>query len=62
MIDLTKVSNLKFEDIYYKDCPDFCDAFLSSAEYLDRDMTEEELNELNENYREWIHEKLLEYI
>lgn len=62
MIDLTKVSNLDFEDIDHKDYPDFCDAFVISADYEDREMTEEELDDLNDNYREFVHEKLFDYL
>ena len=57
----SKINNIKFEDIDYSDYPDFCDAFISSAEYDGRDMTEDELDELNED-REFVYEKLLEYL
>jgi hypothetical protein len=61
MIDFKKVSNLVFEDIDYDDYPDFCDAFISSADLDGIPMTEAELEELNEN-RDFVHEKLIDYI
>jgi len=59
--DLKKINNIVFEDIDYKDSPDFCDAFISSAVYGDREMTEEELDELN-NDRDFVYDKLMDYL
>lgn len=56
-MNLSKVSTIKFEDVDYSDYPDFCDAFISYAEFDGVEMTEAELEELNEN-RDFIHEKL----
>jgi hypothetical protein len=60
-MDLKKVSNLLFEDVDKKDYPDFCDAFISSADLDEVPMTEIELEELNED-REFIHEQLMNYL
>jgi hypothetical protein len=58
-MDKTKVSNIKFEDVDYKDYPDFCDCFISYAELDGVPMTEVELQELNED-RDFVHEKLID--
>jgi hypothetical protein len=59
--DLSKIRNIKFEDIDYNDSPDFCDAFISYAEYNNRELREEELDELNDN-RDFVYEKLMNYL
>lgn len=62
MLDLSKVSILKFEGIDHKDYPDYCDAYVVEAEYDGEEMTEEQLDELQEDYRDYVYEKLLDYI
>jgi hypothetical protein len=42
------------------DYPDFCDAFVVSADMNGWPMNSEELEDLNENYREFIYEKLID--
>jgi hypothetical protein len=61
-INLEKIDNIEFEDIDSKDYPDFCDAFISSADMNGIAMNEEELNDLNQNYGEWVHEQVFEHI
>jgi hypothetical protein len=58
-LDLSKIDNIQFEDVDYNDYPDFCDAFISSADMNGVEMTEEELEELNEN-RGFVYEKLID--
>jgi hypothetical protein len=60
-MDTSKIDNIKFEDINYDDYPDFCDAFISSADFDGVSMTEIELDELNED-RDFVHEKLMDYL
>lgn len=60
-LDLTKVTALEFEGIDRKDYPDFCDAYVVKALYMGEEMTEEQLEELNEE-RDFIHGKLLEHL
>ena len=62
MIDLDKVSNLVFDNIDYNDAPDFCDAFVASADYGFRCMTSSELDELNTDYSDFVHGELLNYL
>lgn len=60
-IELDKIDNIKFEDIDRKDYPDFCDAFILSADMNGYPMTEMELEKLNED-SEFVHEKLFDYL
>ena len=43
------VDNIKLEGISIKDYPDFCDAYISSADYKGKPMTDEQLEELNQD-------------
>jgi len=46
-LDYTKIDNIEIDGIDYKDAPDFCDAFIASADYNGREMSEEELEFIN---------------
>jgi len=48
-MDYKLIDNIEVEGIDYKDYPDFCDAFISSADYNGKPMTDEQLEELNED-------------
>ena len=61
-LDLDKISNMVFEDIDHSDAPDYCDAFISSADYDKRQMTEEELDWLHDQHSEFIHEELMDHL
>jgi hypothetical protein len=54
-MDLTKIDNVEVDDIFTYDYPDFCDAFISSADYNGVAMTDKQLDEINENV-EFVHE------
>ena len=60
-IDTSKVDNIVFDGIDKKDHPDYCDAYIVSADYRGIEMDEEELNELNEN-SDFVHEALTKYL
>jgi len=40
------ITNVVIEDIFKWDMPDFCDAFISSADYNGKPMTDAELDDL----------------
>lgn len=67
-IDTSKVIITEFDGIDHKDFPDFCDAYISTAEYFDeefqtdRDLLEEEIEYLMENERDWFYEQLNNYL
>ena len=48
-MDYSKIKNIDIDGIDTNDYPDFCDAFICSAEYEGLAMTNEQLDELNED-------------
>ncbi len=42
-------TDVAFEGIDHRDYPDYCDAFIASAEYNGRELSDEELDELNDD-------------
>jgi hypothetical protein len=60
-MEKSKIDSIVFEDIDHSDYPDFCDAFIASADIEGRSMTEDELDELNED-RDFVHEKLMDHL
>jgi len=46
-LDYSKISNVEVAGINYNDYPDFCDAYIMSAMYGEREMTEQELEVLS---------------
>ena len=48
-LDYSKISDVEVDGIDMGDYPDFCDAFISYAEYDGREMTAEELDILNDD-------------
>ena len=48
-LDYSKISDVEVDGIDTRDYPDFCDAFIASAFYDDREMTAEELDILNDD-------------
>ena len=48
-MDYNKIDNIEVDGIDTNDYPDFCDAFISSADYDGKAMTDEQLNLLNED-------------
>ena len=58
--NLKLIDNISIEGVDWKDHPDYVDAFVGSADYDGVPMTPEQLDALNDNYFEWVHEKVLE--
>lgn len=56
---LEKVTNVKVEGVDLQDCPDFTDAYISSADYEGKKMDQEQLDELNEN-KDFVYSCVLE--
>ena len=48
-LDYSKINNVQVGGIDTEDFPDFCDAYIESADYGDRVMTEKELDVLNQD-------------
>lgn len=49
IMDYKKISNIEVDGIDTADYPDFCDAFIASAEYNGKQMTYQQLEEVNED-------------
>jgi hypothetical protein len=56
-IDLSKITAIEFEDVDWRDYPDFCDAHIVKAEIDGRELTQEEIDYVNEQ-SEFVLEKL----
>ena len=48
-IDYKKIDNIEIDGIDTKDYPDFCDAYIVSADYDGKPMTDDQLDEINED-------------
>lgn len=60
--DLKKVEILDWMGIDHRDHPDYCNAYIADALYDGQEMTDEDLETLNENYRDWVYERLWDYL
>jgi hypothetical protein len=49
IMDYKKISNILIDNINYEDYPDFVDAFIDSADYDGEPMTDEQLEEINQD-------------
>lgn len=58
-IDYSLVSNIEFKGINHRDYPDYCDAYIVSAEYDCEQMTQEQIEMLDADF---VYEKLIEQI
>ena len=58
-IDYSLISNIEFKGINHRDYPDYCDAYIVSAEYDGEEMTQEQIEMLDADF---VYEKLMEQI
>ena len=58
MIDLSKITAIEFEDVDYKDFPDFSNAHIVKAEIEGRQLTQDEIDQVNEDAL-FVHESLM---
>lgn len=61
LIDHTKIDNIMFGGIDHNDYPDYCDAYILSADYDGTPMTDDQMDELNED-RYFVYEKLWNFL
>jgi len=59
MINLSEVNDIEFSGIDNSDYPDYSDAFVESANYKGREMTQEEIDELMDDYPEFVYNQLM---
>ena len=60
-LDYSKIDNIEFDGIDYDDYPDFCDAYILNADYDGVEMTEEQLELINDD-RDFIYEALMKHL
>ena len=60
-MDTSKITNVMIDGIDHSDYPDYCDAFIESADYDGKPMTEEQLDEINED-SDFVYDKVMEEI
>ena len=60
MLNIENITGLEVEDVDSSDYPDFCDAFFSYGEIDGRELTEDELIQLGEDYPEILNEMAYE--
>tara|TARA_R110000822_G_scaffold309970_1_gene440805 strand:+ start:1355 stop:1540 length:186 start_codon:yes stop_codon:yes gene_type:complete len=56
-MDYKKIDNIEVEGIDTNDYPDFCDAFIATADYNGVKMTEQHLYKLNEDL-DFVHQSV----
>ena len=59
MLNLNDLEDIVFDDVNYLDYPDFSDAYISEATIYGRELTEDELDWVNEQ-TDFVHEQLME--
>ena len=60
-IDYSKISNVVVSGIDFEDYPDFCDAYIVSADYDGEPMTDLEIDELNQD-GEFVNESVFKQV
>jgi len=61
-LNLSQIDNMEFEGVNFSDYPDFVDAFLVSADIDGRELTEEEVDYLNDEHYEFVNESVFDSI
>lgn len=60
-MSLDEITVLEVDGIDFNDYPDFCDAYISKAEYKGIELTTDEIEWLNTN-RAYVYEAIINYI
>lgn len=60
-LDYSKINNIEFDGVSHDDYPDYCDAYICYAEYDGREMTDEELDKLNDD-SDFVYDSLMDYL
>ena len=59
---LDLIKDVEIDDIDMRDYPDFCDAFIVAATYKGRELTENELEYIQDSNPEWFYDKVWDTI
>ena len=60
--DLSLIDDIDIDGIDMRDYPDFCDAFLVGASYNGRELTEDELEYVQDSNPEWFYDQVWDTI
>jgi len=60
-LDYGKLDDIEVEGIDMKDYPDFCDAYIARGTYEDREMTDREIDWLNQD-KDFVYQKVEEHL
>ncbi len=60
-LDYKKIVVTGVDGIDHRDAPDYCDAYITSAEYEGRELTDEEIDLLNED-SDFVYESVIDWI
>ena len=60
-LDYSLLEDIQLDGIDHRDSPDYVDAFIASASYNGRELTKQELDELNEDSN-FVYECVLNYL
>lgn len=60
-LNFEKITDIEWDGIDHGDAPDYCDAFIVSAKIDGADLTEAELDELNED-SQLVYELLMKHL
>ena len=61
-IDFKKVEVLEVSDINHYDYPEYCDAYISEANYNGNPMNNDMLDEINDNYPDFVYQQVWAFI
>ena len=61
-IDFNKVEILEVDGVNHNDYPKYCDAFISEAKYDGKTMSDEMIDEINDNYPDFVYIQVMEQI
>jgi hypothetical protein len=59
--DYSKITNIEFDGIDHRDYPDYCDAYIASADYDGVEMTDEQIESLNQD-GDYVYDQLMKRI
>ena len=57
-IDFKKVEVIEVDGINHYDYPDYVDAYISEANYNGKPMSDEMLDEINDNHPDFVHQQV----
>ena len=61
-IDYNKIEVLEVSDINHYDYPEYCDAYISEAEYNGKPMNSKMLDEINDNHPDFVYQQVWTFI